>query len=122
MFICKLILLSLLCLCSGSEFPFIVRTSHAYLDSDGKEGRAQHRQAAESLVFPPAFKLRTAPRNTAPLCVLHRNTALLITGRVANKAFLKWQTNGDHRKQNKLKKKRIRYKKASCNNEYWGFV
>lgn len=76
MLISKLILLSLLCLCSGSEFPFTVRTSHAYLDSDGEDGRAEDRQAAESLTFPPAFKLRTVPRNTAPLCILQGNTAL----------------------------------------------
>jgi len=87
-------------LCAGSELPFPVRTSHAYLDSDGKEGRAQDRQAAESLTFPPTFELRTVPRNAAPLCILHGNMALLITHRAANKAFLKWQTKGDHRKKN----------------------
>lgn len=55
MLICKLILLSWLCSCPGSELVLTVRASRAYLDSDGGEGRAQDRQAAGTSTFPPAL-------------------------------------------------------------------
>lgn len=55
MLICELILLAWLCSCSGSELLLTDRTTRAYLDSDGEEGRAQDRQAAGTSTFPHAL-------------------------------------------------------------------